>query len=425
MKILLINIRYVYVGGPERYLFNIKQILEEKQHTVIPFSIRYPKNEHSEYESFFASPIAGDGAILFKDQKWNVKNFFKTVERNFYSPEVEEKLSDLIESTKPDFAIVLQYLRKLSPAVLVALKRKKIPFIVRLSDYGLVCPSHNLFRGNNICELCTTGNLINSVRYKCVHNSYGASMVNYLATKYHHSRGYFGLIDHFVSPSKALVAKFIHLGWAKDRFSYLPTFANLPEKPAADERERKIMYAGRLEYVKGVHLILEALAYLKQQNNLTVAFKVAGSGSEEYVNKLKNFCEHHELREVEFLGDLKKDLLFNLYGSSLASIIPSLCYDNLPNSALESLALGTPVIGPSHGSFPEFITDGENGFLFRPGDAKDLAKSILTILGKNKHEAMRIKDNAISRVRTDFSPERHYQLLMEIIEKVKSNHQFA
>lgn len=421
MKILLINIRYVYVGGPERYLFNLKELLEEKGHTIVPFSIRYSKNEYSEYEPFFASPIGDEEAILYKDQQWNIRSFIKTIERNFYSREVEEQLSKLIEYSKPDFAIVLQYLRKLSPSILVALNKKKIPFFVRLSDYGMVCPSHNLFRGDNICELCTTGNLAHSIRYKCVHDSYGASVVNYLATKYHHSKNYFDKINHFVAPSKALIDKLTSLGFSKSRFSYLPTFTNFYNLPAETSREPKIVYAGRLEHLKGVHLILEALNILIQENGLAVSLKLAGSGSKEYVDKLKSFCQGNNLSQVEFLGALNKEPLLNLYRSSVASIIPSLCYDNLPNSALESLAMGTPVIGSNHGSFPEFITDGENGMLFDPGNAVDLASKIRRILNNSKHKNDLMRQNAISRVRSDFSADRHYQLLMDIVDKVKNN----
>lgn len=413
------------MGGPERYLFNVKEILEQKGHTVIPFSIRYPKNEHSEYEAFFASSLADEESILFKDQKWNVKAFFKTLERNFYSFEVESKLSDLIEYVKPDFAIVLQYLRKLSPSVLVALNRKKVPFVVRLSDYGMICPSHNLFRGNKICELCTTGNLFNSVRHKCVHNSYGASAVNYLATKFHHSSGYFNLVNHFVSPSMALVNKFVEAGWARERFSHLPTFANLPERKNPKERGLKIVYAGRVEYIKGVHLILEALKILQQSENLVVPFEIAGSGSKDYVNGLKSYCITNNLAKVKFLGDLKKSDLFDLYESSAVSIVPSLWYDNMPNSALESLSLGTPVIGPNHGCFPEFIFDGESGLLFKPGDVVDLAKQIHTILNKDDNDIERMKDNAISSIRTHFSADRHYQILMGIVDKVRFDYKAA
>ena len=44
MRILLVNYRYFVSGGPEKYMFNIKKILEEAGHEVIPFSIHSNKN---------------------------------------------------------------------------------------------------------------------------------------------------------------------------------------------------------------------------------------------------------------------------------------------------------------------------------------------------------------------------------------------
>ena len=41
MRILIVNYRYFISGGPEKYMFNIKKMLEDNGHEVIPFSINY------------------------------------------------------------------------------------------------------------------------------------------------------------------------------------------------------------------------------------------------------------------------------------------------------------------------------------------------------------------------------------------------
>lgn len=419
MKILVINIRYGYVGGPERYLFNLKHLLESNNHQVIPFSIKYPLNEKTEYEKYFASPLSDDNSVYFKKQNWNIKSFFKTLERNFYSNEVERNLKRLIEDTKPDFAIVLLYLRKLSPAVLVALNEKKIPFLVRLSDYGMLCPSHNLFRENNICELCSNGNIFNSVKYKCVHGSYGASIVNYFATKYHQSKDHFNLINHFVSPSKFLIKKMIDSGWSSDKFSHLPTFAYIPENNDKEKITNQIIYSGRLEYIKGVHHLLEALKILFEKHKLKVNLKLAGNGDDVYISELKNYVSKNNLSGVEFMGDLKKNMLIKQYQESAISVIPSLCYDNMPNSALESLACGTPLIAPNHGCFPEIVSDMETGLLFEPANPNDLAEKIKILL-ENSESRNKMSLKSISLIKENFSAENHYAKLMSIISKVKA-----
>jgi glycosyltransferase involved in cell wall biosynthesis len=417
MKIVLVNIRYGYVGGPERYLFNLKNLLEENGHEIIPFSIKYPINEPSAYEDYFVSPLSDDESVYFKKQKKNLRSIAKTLERNFYSEEVENNLSRLIEDTKPDFAIVLLYLRKLSPAVLVALQEKNVPFVVRLSDFGMICPSHNFFRGNSICELCAGGKIINSVRYKCVHHSYSASLVNYLATKYHQSRNYFDLIEHFVSPSKFLIHKMIEAGWKADKFHHLPTFANIRAKSSYSKKTNQIIYAGRLEYIKGVHILLEAVRILSTEYGLNVALKLAGSGDKSYIQELRKYCSQNNLHEVDFMDNLGKDELFKNYEESILSVIPSLWYDNLPNSALESLSCGTPIVASAHGCFPELVVENQTGFLFAPGDARELALKILEVL-RNPELQLKLSSGSMDFIREKYSPEVHYEILMSIMKQV-------
>jgi len=69
MKIALVNYRYFISGGPERYLFNIKELLKSQGHEVIPFSVQHKKNVATEYEPFFLSPIGKGDEIYFSDYK--------------------------------------------------------------------------------------------------------------------------------------------------------------------------------------------------------------------------------------------------------------------------------------------------------------------------------------------------------------------
>ena len=59
MKICLINYRYFVSSGPERYLFGLKRLLEQRGHEIVPFSVRYRANEASPYSGYFVEPLAG------------------------------------------------------------------------------------------------------------------------------------------------------------------------------------------------------------------------------------------------------------------------------------------------------------------------------------------------------------------------------
>ena len=154
MKICLVSYRYFVSSGPERYLFGVKDLLEERGHEVIPFSVRYRANEPTPWAKYFVEPIAGDDEIRFRQHSWTVASVRRALERAFYSREVYDALSAELRDAKPDVAYVLPYIRKLSPSVLAALHDHGVPTAVRFSDFAMVCPQPHLFRNDQICELC-------------------------------------------------------------------------------------------------------------------------------------------------------------------------------------------------------------------------------------------------------------------------------
>ena len=81
-------------------------------------------------------------------------------------------------------------------------------------------------------------------------------------------------------------------------------------------------------------------------------------------------------KSVQFLGGLETAALARLYHDAYLTVVPSLWYDNLPNSILESYASGTPVIASDLGSLRECVIEGESGFRFEPGNSAHLANRL-------------------------------------------------
>ncbi|MBZ9729741.1 glycosyltransferase [Salegentibacter sp. JZCK2] len=80
------------------------------------------------------------------------------------------------------------------------------------------------------------------------------------------------------------------------------------------------------------------------------------------------------------LGVIKDERLMSAaYNAADAFVIPSLM-DNLPNTVIESLMCGTPVIGFPVGGIPEMIRDGENGFVAKEISVNALVESLKTFL---------------------------------------------
>ena len=78
LKIILVNHRYFISGGPERYMFNIKEGLESQGHMVVPFTIKHCLNKASEFESFFLDKIGSGKEVYYDEHKsLRIKDIFQ------------------------------------------------------------------------------------------------------------------------------------------------------------------------------------------------------------------------------------------------------------------------------------------------------------------------------------------------------------
>ena len=69
LKIILVNHRYFISGGPERYMFNIKEGLESQGHMVVPFTVKHNLNKSSDFESYFLDKIGSGNEVYYKEHK--------------------------------------------------------------------------------------------------------------------------------------------------------------------------------------------------------------------------------------------------------------------------------------------------------------------------------------------------------------------
>jgi glycosyltransferase involved in cell wall biosynthesis len=82
------------------------------------------------------------------------------------------------------------------------------------------------------------------------------------------------------------------------------------------------------------------------------------------------------LANVEWLGGRPAVEVARLMGDARALIFPSIYYEGMPLTLLESFAAGTPVIASDLGAMASIVEHGRNGLRFESGDAEDLATKV-------------------------------------------------
>ncbi|RMG69965.1 MAG: glycosyltransferase family 1 protein [Chloroflexi bacterium] len=168
----------------------------------------------------------------------------------------------------------------------------------------------------------------------------------------------------------------------------LKRFHPLPKDQAkrqigVDENNHLLLFVGRIEPLKAVDTILEAVALIHQYHpNLCVGI-IGGNPknpADAELNRLQMLAQSLCIDGiVNFLGAKDHNLLPLYYAAASIVIVPS-DYESFGMVALEAMASGTPVIASEVGGLAFLVRDEETGFLVPARDPSALANGIRTIL---------------------------------------------
>jgi len=116
-----------------------------------------------------------------------------------------------------------------------------------------------------------------------------------------------------------------------------------------------------------------------------------------------------KVRNIDFISSA--ETLVQLYNAAHVFVIPSL-QDNLPNTIIESVLCGTPVVGFRTGGIPEMIDHKANGYLADFKSSEDLARGIAWILSSDSYKALsdQTREIALKRFSRKASVEAHIKL---------------
>ncbi len=206
-------------------------------------------------------------------------------------------------------------------------------------------------------------------------NYRGGSASKYLAKSLRWVKPSLDQVDALVVPSSYLKEVFQQFGYeARVIPNIIDTTKFKPQLASKNaHRPMRLIITRNLEAIYGIDTALKAMAALKSRS-IDFHLSIAGTGPEEL--SLRNLAKDLGLtNNVSFLGRLTREQVGELY-SDADLFINTSRIDNMPNSLLESMASGVPIVTTNAGGIPWIVEHEKTALLCPVDDIEIIAKNI-------------------------------------------------
>lgn len=393
-RILLVNKFYYTRGGDCLVMMNTERMLREAGYEVAVYAMSYEQNVASEYASCFASEVSFAG-----------KDIIKAAMRSLGMGDIQSSFNHMLQTFRPDVVHFHNIHSYLSPIIVKQAYNYGCKVLWTMHDYKLICPSYNCLRNGTTCELCFKDKS-QVLRTRCMKNSLPASVLAYVEALKWNKDVLQKYVHHFITPSQFMGEKMIQAGYVPDKITVICNSIDKKKSDSFAQINRTTpstpyyCYVGRLSQEKGIEGLLAVAA------KLPYTLYVAGAGPlTETLQK-----QYADNANIIFTGHLSAQQVVDLVSNATATVIPSIWYENNPLSVIESLCMGTPVIGARIGGIPELIDHGNTGLLYDSGNLDQLQACITSVF-----EEMQFDNQAIAqKSQVRFSEEKHFASLTSL-----------
>lgn len=277
-----------------------------------------------------------------------------------YNPVMGRRVRTALAGLRPD-VIHCHNLQGFSAAAWAAAARLGIPIVQTIHDYYFACPRSAMWRprGGNCVTPCIECRLFSAPRRALSRLPAVVTAVSHRVFDRLVAAGAFPAAVHDRQPVRIIRGN--NTARAVDR------------APAtAPDRALRLGFLGRLDPLKGVEILLDAVALLPCS---AVTLRIAGDGAPHYVAALQKRAA--PLPNVSFLGHIDPAAFFPTID---LLVIPSVWEDPFPRVFHEALAYGLPSLVSPLGGLPEVIDPGRNGFVARGTNPAALRASLAALI---------------------------------------------
>lgn len=298
-----------------------------------------------------------------------------------------------------------------SPSVIWAARYCKVPVVMTMHNYRMICPSGTLiFNGKPYFNSLTHGFPWLAVRDGVYRSSWMLTL-NLAFTIWLNSKiGTWKLVKTYIvltEHSKAVLNS-SHLKSIAGKLTTKPNFVKGIKVANHSKRQDNFLFVGRLSDEKGIRVLLSA--FKNSAHKLTII----GDGP------LQNVVERFTMANanVTYLGFKNRETINNELQSCSALIFPSILYETFGLIMIEAFALSTPVIASYCGSATIIVKNGYNGLHFEQSNADDLKEKLNEWSAFDETTKQRYRENSYESYLKHYTPETNLTQLINIYRAI-------
>jgi glycosyltransferase involved in cell wall biosynthesis len=414
-------------AGTQIHVRDLCRGLRQRGHEVEVFT-RLAGYEQGEFE---LSRSAWDGVPVT-----GITNNYTDLDRFellYTHPVIDARFDDFLGEAQPDLVNV-HHFTGLSTSMIEVARRRRLPVVMGLHDYWMVCLRGQRIRPDDlgICDTLDRQRCLSCLNRLWPHLlplSGSRSLMDRLLGRppsleklqkwENHVRRMLGSCQVLTAPSGFHRDRFLEWGVDPSRLIVAPyglVSHELRAYPRVDRDPRHIGFIGSVIPSKGVHVLCEAFRRLDRGDLVLHIHGEAPSfhGDTGYVNRLHRFLG--EKLDVRFHGRYEHCDLPTILAGLDVLVVPSLWWESFCLTAREGALAGLPVIASRLGALEEAVEEGI-ALGFRAGDPDDLARALARVLSEPglrdtlRRKAARIRslEESITRMeeiyRTAMGPE--------------------
>ncbi|MGE0825157.1 MAG: glycosyltransferase family 4 protein [Candidatus Binatia bacterium] len=392
------------LGGTETYTAQIAAALRQRGHEVSVFT-RVADARRTEY--------AIDTVVRDNITVTRVNNPFRSLNTftdSYCNLEIARQFGRFLDQTSPDLVHV-QHLMYLSTSCIKEAVRRRIPVVMTLHDYWLICQRGRFLKPDlSVCDGQTDDGCarcfahlfagkLSSVYQRVkpdpgrhlwlrdllrrFHARYvalcppSASARQQINARMAHVRDLCRHVSLFLAPSQFLREQFLSFGVPAEKIVFAE--CGLPPLETTNGRVRephdlvRLGYIGVVDPVKGIHLLVDAVASME---NVELWIYGGEADYAQYPDRKRFLDQLQHSPHIHMMGRYAHGDLGRILAEVDVVVVPSIWYENAPLVIREAFLAKKPVVTAAFGGMQEWVQNEVNGLLFRPHDVVELRRTL-------------------------------------------------